>query len=485
MTAECASSRRPTRHSALFLCLAALRCLPASAGEAGSPDEHETSARPNYSFQRSEENWSQLRGMPRDTAEDWFDPIKYLPLDDRGDVWLCLGGHVRGRVESWHDFGFGAASDDDDLFLLYRMTVHADLHVKDWLRIFVEGKSAYSTNRDLPGGNRQADRDSIALEQAFVDLKQAVGSGEGVLRLGRQALSFGKQRLVSPLPWANTLRRWDGTRAIYESQTWRVSGFFTWFAPTQKYDFNETETDLPFWGLYGTRQFGSSGGIDLYYLGFGNHMAPTWNGTGGSETRHTLGSRIWAGGGSPWDFDAEFAYQVGEVGSADVNAYMVGSEAGYTLRSTAWTPRLFAGIDVGSGDRRAGGGVQTFNQLYPLAHAFLGMADVIGRQNVISPSLGILVVPSPRTKIGMRSYWFWRASTRDAVYGAAGTPIRSGSAGTASEVGSEVDAWVEHRFDRHLSVLIGYSHFFAGNFIEQSGADQDIDFFFAHAQYTF
>jgi len=134
---------------------------------------------------------------------------------------------------------------------------------------------------------------------------------------------------------------------------------------------------------------------------------------------------------------------------------------------------------------REGGGVQTFNQLYPLAHAFLGIADVIGRQNVISPSLGVIVKPMSRTKLGVRGYAFWRASTDDAVYGASGAPMRAGSAGSASEVGSEIDVWLDHRFDRHWTGLAGYSHFFAGEFIEQSGAHQDIDFYFVQAQYTF
>jgi len=34
-------------------------------------------------------------------------------------------------------------------------------------------------------------------------------------------------------------------------------------------------------------------------------------------------------------------------------------------------------------------------------------------------------------------------------------------------------------------VLVGYSHFFAGPFIDDSGRDQDIDFGYLQGQYTF
>ena len=36
------------------------------------------------------------------------------------------------------------------------------------------------------------------------------------LRPGRQMLLFGKQRLVSPLDWSNTMRAWDGVSSTLD-----------------------------------------------------------------------------------------------------------------------------------------------------------------------------------------------------------------------------------------------------------------------------
>jgi hypothetical protein len=443
--------------------------------------------RPAFTFVRFNEDWSILRDGAPTGGSDFWDPIKYVRLGGGGDVWMSFGGHFRARWEVWRSFNFGDTPADNDEFLLYRGSLHADLHVHDWLRGFVQVNGAYSTDRGLPGGNRLLDRDPFSLEQAFVDLNTGLGDlGKGTLRVGRQQYQFGKQRLVSPLPWANTLRRWDGGTAIYRGGDWVGTGFFSYFAPTRKDEFNRSDTDRPFWGVYVSGKPGTRvQGLDFYYLGYGNRKAPTWNGTTGDETRHTLGVRVSGGAGSAWDYDVEAAYQFGEVGSGSVKAYMIGGEVGFTFKGVTWAPRVLAGIDVGSGDDEAGGDVQTFNQLYPLAHAYLGHADVVGRQNILAPSVGLSVRLRASTRLTARGFWFRRQSDQDAVYNAGGGVFRAGDRGSSSAIASEIDVWLDHRFGLHTTALVGYSHVFPGDFIRESGSAEDIDFFYVQLKYTF
>ncbi len=63
--------------------------------------------------------------------------------------------------------------------------------------------------------------------------------------------------------------------------------------------------------------------------------------------------------------------------------------------------------------------------------------------------------------------------------------VRAGDAGSSHDIGQEVDVVAEYKVDIHLAVQAGYSHFFAGDFITQSGTDEDIDFVYASAQHTF
>ena len=39
-----------------------------------------------------------------------------------------------------------------------------------------------------------------------------------------------------------------------------------------------------------------------------------------------------------------------------------------------------------------------------------------------------------------------------------------------------MDLTVSYRFNRHADVLAGYSHFFTGELLDDTGADDDVDF---------
>jgi hypothetical protein len=227
-------------------------------------------------------------------------------------------------------------------------------------------------------------------------------------------------------------------------------------------------------------------GTDFYFLGLNKKKAQTYNGTTGPEDRYTLGARAY--GTVPdtqFDYNAEAAYQFGRVGSASVNAYMFGGQFGYTFAGAWSTPRLFAGLEMGSGDNGVGGDVQTFNQIFPLGHAWLGYADVLARQNIIAPNLGVKFKPIKKLTIGVNGLYFLRDSTSDALYGVGGSVSRPGSSSTSRTVGQEIDLTFTYKFDRHTTAELGYSHFFAGDFVKETGPSNDIDFLYLQFLYVF
>ena len=66
-------------------------------------------------------------------------------------------------------------------------------------------------------------------------------------------------------------------------------------------------------------------------------------------------------------------------------------------------------------DLRYGGDVGTFNQLFPLGHAYLGIMDFVGRQNVEAVSLGVVLTPWKRGRVSVQGHGFWRARVEDAL----------------------------------------------------------------------
>jgi Alginate export len=463
----------------------ALGLLAGGAAAPASADASAASARPAYQFLPQNEDWSRLRDAAPGAPRDFWDPIKYVPLGDR--VWASFGASLRGRLEHWSDFNFGAATpEDDDTFALSRLLIHGDLQLGERARVFVQMKSSLATHRDLPGGVRTLDVDSVALQQGFADVRLASRGGRSLTaRLGRQSYLYGRQRLVSPLPWANTLRAWDGATARLALPGWNVDGFWSLFAPVRQYEFNRPDPDEQFYGVYATgRRIASLAALELYALGRSRNPGPGWNGTRGYENRLTLGTRIATPLGFDWlALETEGAYQLGRIGGASVRAYMFTAELTATAAGWWSAPRFELTFDYASGDHRPGGDVQTFDQLYPLAHAYLGYMDFVGRQNSVAVSPELVFTPLRDTRFEIAGHVFRRAERLDAFYNGGGVAFRPGGPGTSRAIGGELDAVLRHSFGRHLAGELGYGHFFPGAFLEAATPGNGMDFFYAQLEY--
>lgn len=417
--------------------------------------------------------------------QDPLDAIKSVPIAE--DVRLSFGGELRLRGEGWSDFAFSPANDD--VFLLGRALVNADLRVGESFRAFAEGKVALLVDeRDLPGGSRTLDVDYPELQQGYVELvlmRDEAGDRSLAVRGGRQELLFGRQRLVSPLPWSNSMRSWDGGRVTFRSGGWTIDGFLTRYAAIDKYEFNDWATGPTFWGVYATGPLGDGlPTLDGYYLGI-DGAEGNFNGSRGDETRHTFGARL-SGSVGGFGYDVEGAYRFGEVGSADVSAYMFGGEVSYRFAEGPWAPKAWVGFDLGSGDRTAGDDeVQTFNQLFPSGHAFLGGMDFVGRQNILSPNVGVQAKPLEALTLTLSYNVFWRYDDADALYNAGGSVVRGPGGSGSRFVGSEIDLVARYAIDKRTTLEGGYSHFFPGSFLEDTGPSSSMDWVYLQLSYRF
>ncbi len=441
--------------------------------------------RPPFKILRYQEDWSRLRELSTRTG---YDALKFIPLNSSESMYLSIGGQLRLRGESWWDFGFGGPGNRTDVFGQSRVRLHADLHMGPRFRVFAEGKSSLTTNRDLPGGLRTLDVDTIALQNAFVDVRIAMDPVAVTLRPGRQELQYGKQRLVSPLNWSNTRRTWDGVRGIVQKNSWRFDGFWTQYAAVQKYSFNcSGDSGIDFYGIYGTGKLASTGlSLDVYWLGFEKNRAQ-FGDISGKENRQTIGalsSGLIQDSGA--DYEVEAAYQFGDLEGADISAFMFTAQAGYTFSSVRTKPRIYSNLDFATGDDDpSDDSVGTFNQLFPLGHAYLGYIDMVGRQNIIDWSGGLALNPAQKWRFTAAGHYFWRQNSNDALYNPGGRIVRAGDAGSSKNVGFEVDFTLGYTVNRFVNMTGGYAHFFPGAFIEESGSSKAIDFLYFIVQVTF
>ena len=193
----------------------------------------------------------------------------------------------------------------------------------------------------------------------------------------------------------------------------------------------------------------------------------------------TIGTR-WHKSLGYWDGDLEVAGQVGEYGGDDQRALAVHAGATYRLRRLEET-RLGAAYNYGTGDGDATDTQHsTFDNQYPLNHAYYGYMDFFSLQNMHNlEATAVTTALGTGWRLAYQAFWIDEPEA-DAWYHARAGLFRpaAGAVGDpGSFAGSEIDFTATRTFGR-LAIQIGYSHFFTGPFAEATGPSNDADFFY-------
>lgn len=455
----------------------------------GEPDTSEPTAKP-YEALFYENDFSYLN-EPDCVSDDRFDMFKAIELRDC--LTLDLGGEFRWRYHNEDRLRGSVLAGLSDEFLLGRTRLYSDLKYNNWLRAYAEFLNATSSHEDLPPRFIEENRSDWINLFGEARLWGDDTSGSIRARLGRQELLYGAQRLVSPLDWANTRRTFDGAKLFYSSETWNLEGFWTRPVPFAQHVRNDHNFDNPdqsqqFYGVYSTYKGLGRSTLDLYYLALQEYDRVKFIGAAavpGDFAAHTIGTR-WQGSHCDWLWDLEGGSQFGDFNEVDISAAFYTLGAGYRFSALPWTPTLWTYYDWASGDNGPGGDMSTFNQLFPLGHKYLGYADLVGRQNIESWNFLFTLSPHPRATVLIWYYNFKLEESRDALYNSAGVPIRQDPTGAAgSDVGNELDVVLSMELGRHRNLLIGYSKFFSGDFISNTGISDDADFFYTQLSFRF
>jgi alginate export protein len=444
----------------------------------------EGTAPPVYKPLRYNEDYFYLRDPAK--RSDIWDSIKYIPLNSSGDWYLSLGGAARERYEYYNNYRWSSEPPPGNGYLLQRYLLHADLHLGPSFRIFGQLQSSLEDWRE--GGPRVTDEDRLDIHQLFADVRFALDEGDTdslTLRIGRQEMSYGSQRLISVRESPNIRRAFDAVRVLTKVGDWQIDAFFTRPVEDDPGVFDDWGKDrIKFWGVYATHPAPLLQGakIDLYYLGIDAPNAEFVQGTA-DERRHSIGGRLY-GKRSAWDYNFEGVFQWGKFGSGDIRGWTLASDTGYTFEDARFTPRLGLQADVISGDsNRNNNDLGTFNALFPKG-AYFGEIALIGPANLfdLHPTLEFHLTKS----VTLTADWdiFWRYSTDDGIYGSGGNVLR-GTDGSSRFIGHQPSIGIEWQIERHATFNAAYSHFFSGDYIKKSGPDLDVDFVGVWTQYRF
>ena len=403
-------TRRPS-----VLCASFALVLATEVAQAQSSDERSFGGELNTI--RWREDYTFLRDRP---DLNFFEQLKFIPLNDAKTTYLTLGGEVRERVENYdHQFfglpplGFSFTS------FATRLLADTDLHIGPHFRAFAELGSFWESGRKP--GSRPVDVGDLELQQGFFDVIATPEADRLTVRFGRQEFPIGSGRLVAIRDSTNVRLVFDAAKIewVHDGSTLTA---FAGRPVDPKHDVFQSRPSghESFWTLDWSVLREGTGwpNTELFYLGRDLDTAVFAQGVG-KELRHTLGGRVW-GRASPWDYSIQGAYQFGTFQEASIRAWGVATDTGYSVARLPTRPRFALRADVASGDVSAHDDVlQTFEAPYPALNYF-SEAAIFAPGNGFDLHPYVQLQPARTVTAEVGVVFLWRLHKGDAVYRAGG-----------------------------------------------------------------
>ena len=448
---------------------------------------------------RWSEDWSSLGNLAslEDTEPPLYDefwlPIKYIPLDESGETYLSLGGEARLAYEVYDEKDSGISDIGRQDALQLRLAFHVDLHLNQRWRIFSQlGYGKILDSRE--GGEKTADESDINFWELFVDYRLPVREDERVVfRVGRQIIETGGL-FINAGEGNNVRQVYDGFRVGWLAGDFiKVASFAVEFVDFDDDAFEMSGTGEHFWGFRAGMRF-EQPELDLHFLYTGWDLQDRQFEQGGAglhdELRHSL--LLWLQrpliGTRQLGLNYYLAYQFGEYedrpGDSDISAFAGFGEVRYAFYQQANTPILGLKTAYFSGDDDPED--SELNTFYDpvFATPFFGYARDIQPHNLIfvQPNVGYRF--GDRALVTLSHGLYWRADDDDAFYGKPnGITVRAGES-DSSWLGHQTQLSLRYLATPNLLISSYLARFFAGDVIEDAGGS-DRDYFHIGIHYLF
>ena len=289
---------------------------------------------------------------------------------------LAVTGEVRHRTE---------LDDRDPLGVeatavhLLRARLAADARPTPRVRAFVQVQDARLWGGEDPAlalGTLDGDADQLDVHQAFFEL-DSLGRLPLALRVGRQELAYGNERLVGALGWSNVGRSFDAARLRWTRGPLSADLFAAQLVTAVGADDPQALV-----GAFGAWA-GPRGRVEAFVFTDGDAAEVEAGPDAGERRREraTVGARV-VGAVGPLGLDAELIGQAGAIAGApgaprdEVRAWLGSAEASLPVGRA----RVAVGATRLSGDADPGDGVdRRFDTLFATNHKFYGAMDYFPR----------------------------------------------------------------------------------------------------------
>jgi hypothetical protein len=422
----------------------------------------------NYNL-RTLDNNAALRA---DTSDHKFNrAIKNIPLSSLNPATnLSVGGEIREQLRMYSHVNYGdvdSGENDNDVYLLQRYLLHADLHLGRHLRFFGQFNSNHATAKNTV---THIDKDVVGVLQAFADINIS-GRIPMRLRLGRQELSYGVERILGTRDGANVRQGFDGLRYTMTLKK-SVADFFVVYPV--KYEFgyfdNSTNKDILIYSGLWSIPVNHLGTLELYFIGNDRKFAYCRNDSA-KENRQSFGIRLNKYSGIFY-YDAEAIGQTGIYGNSAIRAWQLSALAGLRWRELRMEPRVQVRIAGASGDLdstdtrmnlfRPIATRSPVNDLIPVGFANIGVFTAEGEIKIVR---GL--------HFGLGYYAVRRISPNDGSYTSDVTHMVREPDNNGIEKGIHmaegVVSEINYSAGKHFAILLLMGYFVPGNYVSNTG----------------
>ncbi len=377
---------------------------------------------------------------------------------DGVDAW-AFDGALRERATLSTAVDFDASNPDEGWFWTQRLSLNAEGPVTDTLSARFSLVSALQSGVDASPVNQN----NLDFQEAYLDW-QIAGTG---VRLGRQEVILGSQRLVGSREGTNVRRTWDGLRVSGDIGRWHWDAFGVRLVNVEPNGVlnDSSNSNRSLAGLYlsGPMDWTS---LDVYYLYSRVKNRPTIEGTANQE-RHSLGVRVF-GEANNWFWNWEAIGQFGRHGSDDIEAWTLATNTGYRM-DAPWSPEFMLSINVASGDSDpTDGKLETFDALYPRGNYFSELA-LLGPANFYNLNPTLSLKPTEDVDVSLRVNWYWRLETSDGVYGPPGNLLRAPLGSDERFVNLAYSLSAAWRLNKTWRLTASLTHSRPQDFIQETG----------------
>lgn len=369
----------------------------------------------------------------------------------------------------------------DQGFVTSRARLSLDGRAND-LRLFVEVQDARSWGDTAPGSDGGA---ATGLHQGYLD----IGNETRWLRVGRQELAIGAERLLGSLQWSSAARSFDAIRAHTASGAIELDAFGAWVRPARTITTAmpalsvDTAGDFLL-GVAAKWQASPELRLEPYVLY--RHDGPTEAPAGAVDPSPQLGrhrdivaiAARASGQSGAVRFDLEGVAQLGstridtfdgtalEDGDAQGHlAFAAFADVGLTVaQSIGGVASLGAAFATG---RSEDGDIDEFDNFFPTNHAPYGTADLVGWRNLIDPFVRFQIAPPGAKWSGsLEAHALMLADPSARWSDASGRTVGRRADNDDRFLGAELDLEAKASLGAHVTVTGGYALF-----LPMSGAE--------------